>query len=439
MERIEFVDVIDIYVKAGDGGNGAVSFRREKYIPKGGPDGGDGGKGGYVILIADPEYSTLYHLTERKRYFAENGKSGRGANKHGEDGKDTIIKVPVGTIVKDYDSNEILADLSAPGDYVVVARGGSGGRGNTHFKSSTNQAPRTAEKGVKGEEKHLLLELKLLADIGIIGYPNVGKSSLISRISNAKPKVANYHFTTLVPNLGVVSLPDTSEKTFVVADIPGLIKGASEGKGLGNIFLKHVQRCSALLHLVDIAGSEGRDPVQDYKDIREELEYFDKELAQKSEILVGNKADLLDENKRTEIKERVKRELGTDILFISAATGEGLKELIYIMWDFVKESKKLTAGKLDLKQIHFDKPAPVRISLPEKVDISIEKLSENEYEVKSLYIESWLEKYVLDPKLALDDILEMLKKNGVERKLREAGVKDGDTVWLFGVELEYKE
>lgn len=437
MEKLEFIDILDIYVKAGDGGNGAVTFRREKYVPFGGPDGGDGGDGGYVFLVADPTLSTLYHLSEKKRYFAENAQHGQGKKKNGRNGKDLILRVPVGTIVKDFDTREIIADLDEPGKYCCVAIGGKGGRGNAHFKSSTNRAPKFAEHGAKGEERHILLELKLLADAGLVGYPNVGKSSIISKISNAHPKIANYHFTTLVPNLGVVSV-DNSDKSFVIADIPGLIKGASEGKGLGNVFLKHVERCSLIVHVIDIAGSEGRDPIQDYFDIRKELQHFNNELYEKTEIVVGNKVDLLTSK---ELEERIKlfvEKTGKSIIPISAVTGFGLEKLKYSIWEVVKESKKLQQGVLDISNINFVKPAPVRLTLPDVVDIIVKKES-NAFVVVSNYIKKYIEKYKKDNKYLLDDILELLQKNGLEQKLKEAGAQDGDIVWIEGVEFIFKE
>ncbi|WP_448536013.1 GTPase ObgE [Pseudothermotoga sp.] len=438
MEKIGFVDLVDFYVKAGDGGNGAATFRREKYVPFGGPDGGDGGDGGFVFLVADPTISTLYHMTEKHKYIAQNGENGRKKKQNGKNGEDLILRVPVGTLVKDYDTGEIIADLDEPGKYCCVARGGKGGRGNTHFKSSINQAPKLAERGVKGEERHIQLELKLLADAGLVGYPNVGKSSIISRISNSKPKIANYHFTTLIPNLGVVAV-ERAENSFVIADIPGLIKGASQGKGLGNVFLRHVERCSLIVHVVDIAGSEGRDPVQDYYDIRTELEYFSPELARKEEIVIGNKSDLLTQEQLSENIEQFKRATGKEVIPVSAVTGFGLDNLRYIIWDKIKESRKLLAEKIDVEKIDFVKPEPVKIALPDRVDIVVIKNENGEFEVKSNYITTYLEKYKKEAKYMLEDILEILEKNGLDDKLRKAGVKDGDTVWIEGVEFTFKE
>ncbi|ODN30918.1 GTPase ObgE [Fervidobacterium thailandense] len=437
--KVEFVDVVDIIVKAGDGGNGSVSFRREKYVPFGGPDGGDGGDGGFVFLVADPTLSTLYHLTEKKRYVAGNGENGRGKKQNGRNGDDLIIRVPVGTIVKDYHTGEFIADLDEPGKYCCVARGGKGGRGNTHFKSSTNQAPRFAEQGVKGEERHVLLELKLLADAGLIGYPNVGKSSIIARISNARPKIANYHFTTLVPNLGVVTIDNTPETSFVVADVPGLIKGASEGRGLGNVFLKHVERCSVIVHVLDIAGSEGRDPLQDYYDIRKELEFFNPELASKPEIVVGNKADLLSPEEVEKRTREIEKAIGKSVLPISAVIGTNLDKLKLAIWNVVRESKKLFVGTIDLKSVDFRKPEPVKLVLPDRVDIIVTKNEKGEFEVVSEYVKAYMGKYRKEAKLMLEDIIEILQKHGLEEKLKAAGAKDGDTVWIEGVEFIFKE
>jgi len=438
MEKIGFVDLVDFYVKAGDGGNGAATFRREKYVPFGGPDGGDGGDGGFVFLVADPTISTLYHMTEKHKYIAQNGENGRRRKQNGKNGEDLILRVPVGTLVKDYDTGEVIADLDEPGKYCCVARGGKGGRGNTHFKSSINQAPKVAERGVKGEERHIQLELKLLADAGLVGYPNVGKSSIISRISNSKPKIANYHFTTLIPNLGVVAF-ERFENSFVIADIPGLIKGASQGRGLGNVFLRHVERCSLIIHVVDIAGSEGRDPVEDYYDIRTELEYFSPELARKEEMVVGNKSDLLAQEQLSERIEEFKKATGKDVIPVSAVTGFGLDNLRYIIWDKIKESRKLLAEKIDVEKIDFVKPEPVKITLPDRVDIVVIKNENGEFEVKSNYITTYLEKYKKEAKYMLEDILEILEKNGLDEKLRKAGVMDGDTVWIEGVEFTFKE
>lgn len=329
---VKFVDEAKILVRAGKGGDGCVAFRREKNLPKGGPWGGDGGKGGDVIFKAVRNKKTLVDFYFKKHFYAENGKPGSGNNKKGEDGEDLIIEVPCGTVVKEImDGNEkIIADLVNEGDTVVVAKGGKGGLGNTHFKSSTNQAPRIATKGEKGEEKIIKLELKLIADAGIIGYPNSGKSTLLSRISKARPKIADYPFTTLEPVLGVVDLGDY--RSFVVADIPGLIEGASEGKGLGIKFLKHIERTKILIHLIDLSQD---DIIERYHNIRKELEKYSKKLAEKKEIIVGNKIDLPESKKNMEIA----RSYFKEIHFISAIRGDGIKELLESVWKEVKDGE----------------------------------------------------------------------------------------------------
>jgi len=318
-----FVDEVEIWVKAGDGGNGCVSFRREKYVPKGGPDGGDGGKGGDVILEADPHLRTLLDYKYKSNYRAQNGEHGKGKRQHGKDGEDLLLKVPVGTVVKDADTGALIADLCEPYQRVVVARGGRGGRGNAHFATPTRQAPRFAEPGQKGEERRLRLELKVLADVGIIGYPNVGKSTFLSRISRARPKIAPYPFTTLVPELGVVRL---GEEELVFADIPGLIEGAHKGAGLGSQFLRHVERTKLLLHIID--ASDQGDPLKRYEQIRQELGLYDPKLLEKPELVVLNKIDLPEVKERMEgIKEEFERRR-KPFFAISALTGEGVEELL---------------------------------------------------------------------------------------------------------------
>ena len=434
-ERSEFVDRVRIFVKAGDGGNGCVSFRREKYVPKGGPDGGDGGDGGFVILRANPNISTLLSFVGKKKFIAENGKNGKGKKMKGRNGKDLILDVPVGTIVKDLETGEVLADMDTPWKMVCVARGGRGGRGNHHFKTPTRRAPRIFEKGEKGERRWLELELKILADAALVGYPNVGKSSLIARMSNARPKIANYPFTTLIPNLGVVRL-DT-DKEYIVADIPGLIEGASGGAGLGNVFLRHVERCSVILHVIDISGFEGRDPVEDYRVIKEEMKRYAKSLLEKPEIVVANKVDLVQSRENLIEKiEILKRISGTEVLTISAVTGEGIKELMWKVWEFVKNSRKKLQPVATEK---FKKPPAVWRRLPEKISIHVRKLREGEYEVFGEDIQRWLERYDILERDARIMLLEKLEKNGLSKILKDAGVKDGDTVYIGDFTFEYKD
>jgi GTP-binding protein len=321
-----FVDEAKIHVKGGDGGRGCVSFRREKFVPLGGPDGGDGGKGGDVILKADRNLHTLLDFTYRQHYKAKRGAHGQGSNKHGRHGEDCLLLVPVGTVLKNAENGAAIADLSEEGAEVVIACGGRGGRGNARFKSSTNRAPRYAEEGGQGEELWLLMELKLLADVGIMGYPNAGKSTLISRISAAKPKIADYPFTTLHPNLGVVQRPDHT--SFVVADIPGLIDGSSSGRGLGDRFLRHVERSSLLLHLIDCTPQEGRNPPADFESINRELELFDPDLAARPQIVACNKIDIPEARDIFEQNQEYFLARGYKPYPISAATGEGVEELI---------------------------------------------------------------------------------------------------------------
>lgn len=334
-----FVDQAKIYVKAGNGGPGCISFRREKYVPKGGPDGGDGGKGGDVILVADPQVHTLYDFYSQVHFYAENGKPGMGKKMKGKDGEDLILKVPVGTIIKDAKTGKILGDLIRPGQSLIVAHGGKGGRGNAHFATSTRQVPKIAEPGAPGEEKWIILELKLVADVGLVGLPNAGKSTLLSRISAAKPKIADYPFTTLKPNLGVVKLFDGN--TFVVADIPGLIEGAHKGIGLGHDFLKHIERTRMLLYILDI--SRGKEIIKDYEVLKNELKLFNPLLLEKEYFVALNKIDLVPDLEKLEdvIEYFQKKEI--KLYLISAITGQGVLDLIYALWNTLKNIKEKEA------------------------------------------------------------------------------------------------
>jgi GTP-binding protein len=323
---MKFIDEAEIYVKAGDGGNGAISFRREKFIPKGGPDGGDGGKGGDVIFRATTSLNTLLDFKYKRKYIAENGRNGSGNNRSGRCGRDLIIPVPVGTIIKDLQSNELISDLINDGDECVVAKGGNGGRGNSHFATPVRQTPRFAEKGKPGEEKHIKLELKLLADIGLIGFPNVGKSTFLSVISSARPKIADYPFTTLTPVLGVVKLKNY--KSFVVADIPGLIEGAHRGEGLGHNFLKHIERTKILLHFIDLSYLGPKDPYEGFNIINKELFLFNNRLSEKQQIIVINKIDITEVNEKSDIVKKYFEEHGYKVFKISSATKEGIEHLL---------------------------------------------------------------------------------------------------------------
>jgi GTP-binding protein len=337
-----FIDEAKIRVKAGDGGHGCVSFRREKYIPKGGPDGGDGGKGGDVIFEAADDLDTLIDFMGRPEWKAENGGGGMGANRHGPDGKDLIIPVPPGTLVYDIDYDILLKDLSEVGMKAKVCRGGKGGRGNKFYASSTNQTPRMAQRGQPGQQRNLRLELKLIADVGLVGKPNAGKSTLISRCSDARPKIADYPFTTLEPVLGIVEL--SNERRFVMADLPGLIEGAHAGAGLGHDFLRHIERTRVILHILDILPIDGSDPVRNYHAIREELAQYSSELAAKPEVIVANKIDLDPDEKHFK---KLYKALGSKkILSVSAVSGEGVKEVIEALWKAVKKAKSEKAEKL---------------------------------------------------------------------------------------------
>ncbi|HEV8437354.1 MAG TPA: GTPase ObgE [Methylomirabilota bacterium] len=321
-----FVDEIAIFVKGGDGGAGCVSFRREKFVPRGGPDGGDGGDGGSVVLEADANITTLLDFHYQRHYTAARGQHGKGANKHGRSGADTVLRVPLGTLVADRHSRERLGDLTAPGQRLLVARGARGGRGNARFVSSTNRAPRRADLGRPGEERWIQLELKLLADVGVIGFPNAGKSTLVSRVSAARPKIADYHFTTLEPTLGIVRVDE--DRTFVIADVPGLIAGAAEGKGLGHRFLRHVERTRLLIHLIDLDPGNGRDPVEDYRTIQGELQAYAGPLAARPQIVAANKVELPDTEERRRQLEQFCAAHGLPFHAVSAVTGHGLSALV---------------------------------------------------------------------------------------------------------------
>jgi GTP-binding protein len=321
-----FVDEIDVFVKGGDGGAGCISFRREKFVPRGGPDGGDGGDGGSILLEADPSITTLLDFHYQRHYTAERGQHGKGSNKHGASGDDTILRVPLGTVASDRDTGERLGDLTTPGERVLVARGARGGRGNARFVSSTNRAPRRADLGRAGAERWMHLELKLLADVGVVGFPNAGKSTLVSRLSAAKPKIADYPFTTLQPSLGIVRIDD--RRSFVIADLPGLIEGAAEGKGLGHRFLRHTERTRVLVHLVDLDPSNGRDPVEDWRVIQGELAAYSAELAARPQIVAGSKAELPGTEERRRAVERLCAAEGFPFRAISSVTGMGLDGLL---------------------------------------------------------------------------------------------------------------
>jgi len=414
-----FVDRVKIEVRAGKGGNGAVSFRREKFIPKGGPNGGDGGKGGDIIIEADDKVGTLIDLYNHPHQRAKSGGSGQGNNKTGKNGEDLIIKVPLGTVVEDMDSSTILGDLILNEQKIIVARGGRGGQGNFRFKSSVRRSPRFAQKGEPGEEKKLYLSLKIIADVGLVGYPNAGKSTLISRISAAKPKIADYPFTTLSPNLGVVSVDET--KSFMAADIPGLIEGAHQGTGLGDKFLKHIERTKIILHVIDGSIIKKEDPLYSFRAINKELNSFSEELTKKPQIIAINKCDLLSvKENMTYLKDAFHQE-GYQIFPISALTGEGLNKLIYglsSLLDELKLKEKETPAEVLPKKETVYKFTP-RFVINKKGNI---------YEVTGAEIERIVAMTNFNNEEAISYFQKIIKKMGLEKALIKKGIKEGDQV-----------
>ena len=422
-----FTDYVKIIAKAGDGGNGAISFRREKYVAAGGPDGGDGGKGGDIFFEVDPDSNTLINFRYNKKYKAENGKNGEGSNKYGRSGEDLYIKVPIGTVIKDAKTDKVLADLSKKGQKELVLSGGRGGKGNSHFATSTRQAPRFAQDGEKGEEKELILELKLIADVGLIGFPNVGKSTFLSMTTSATPKIADYHFTTLEPNLGVVKTEYGD--SFVIADIPGIIEGASEGTGLGLQFLRHIERTRLLLHVIDVSGSEGRNPVEDFYKINKELKKYSEKLSKRKQVIAANKIDIMqDENLYTELK-KVAIENNIEIFKISAATGEGIKNLLQFLLKTLKVlPKDDNIAIIDSKTY----------TLEDKEEFKVEK-QEGKFIIKGEAVERIMRRVNIGDNESLYYFQKSLDKLGVNQKLKEMGIKNGDIVKIIDYELEWEE
>ena len=419
-----FIDKAKITIKAGDGGNGAVSFHREKYVAAGGPDGGDGGKGGDVIFVADDNMSTLVDFRYKRNYVAQNGENGGAKRCTGKKGADLVIKVPRGTLLMEPETGRVYADISGK-EPVVVARGGKGGLGNQHFATSTRQIPRFAKPGVPGESFELQLELKLLADVGLVGFPNVGKSTLISVVSAAKPKIANYHFTTLSPVLGVVKVGD--EKNFVMADIPGLIEGASDGVGLGHEFLRHVDRCRLIVHVVDVSGVEGRDPIADFEAINQELAKFSEELAERPQIVAANKCDMATEEQVAAFRAYIEKK-GLEFFPISAATTSGTQELVEAV------SKKLDT----LPPIIEYEPDPMLVNrVPEddrSFDITVE---DGVYYVEAKFLEPILATANMEDYESLQYFQRVLRHSGIIDKLEAMGIKEGETVDIAGFQFDY--
>ena len=422
------VDKARITVKAGNGGNGAVAFHREKYVAAGGPDGGDGGKGGDIVFVVDDNMSTLMDFRYKRKYVAANGADGSGKRCSGKDGESLYIRVPRGTLVRDTETGGIMHDMSDGKDF-IAARGGKGGWGNKHFATPTRQVPRFAKPGLPGQAHDITLELKLLADVGLVGFPNVGKSTLLSVVSKAHPKIANYHFTTLFPNLGVVYVDEG--RSFVMADIPGIIEGASDGAGLGHDFLRHIDRCRLLIHLVDVSGSEGRDPVEDFDAINAELKEYSEELSQRPQIVAANKCDLCGDDRENIERLKVHVEaLGYDFFEMSAATHSGTRELVNI-----------TAAKLqELPPVISYEPDYVP---PEPVIDTSEALTIEQYDDVWVVEGPWLQRLVSSVNFSDNESMmyfdRMLRDNGVYQRMEDMGIQDGDTVSIYNLEFEYRD
>ncbi len=423
-----FIDKVRIYTKAGDGGGGAVSFRREKYVAKGGPDGGDGGRGGNVILEIDEGTNTLLSFRYKRKFVAENGQNGMGGKMHGKNGADIVIKVPPGTLVRDAESGRILQDMSNCEPF-VLCRGGRGGWGNRHFATPTRQIPRFAKGGTKGEEREVELELKMLADVGLVGLPSVGKSSILAAVSAARPKIADYHFTTLSPNLGVVRTGE--DRGFVMADIPGLIEGASEGAGLGHAFLRHVDRCRLLVHVVDISCFEGRDPVSDILQINEELSKYSPELAERPQIIAANKCDALDRDLvDVDAFEQFVRENGWELFYISAATGENVKPLMSRVSEMLDELPPLL--------VYEPEVAPEEAAVPAgDHEITITRDDDGAFVVEGEWLFNLVGQVNFEDRESLGFFQRVLLKSGVVDKLEAAGIEDGDTVRMYDFEFDF--
>jgi len=425
-----FADSAKIMIKSGKGGNGHVSFRREKYVPNGGPDGGDGGKGGDIVFLVDDGMNTLADYRHKRSFAAQAGEDGKKRNCHGKKGSDIILKVPAGTIIRDAETNKIIADMSGDNRRQIVLPGGNGGLGNQHFATSTMQAPKYAQPGQEAMELEVKLELKVIADVGLVGFPNVGKSTLLSRVTNAQPKIANYHFTTLQPNLGVVDLENGDG--FVIADIPGLIEGASEGIGLGHEFLKHIERTRVIIHIVDAASVEGRDPIADIHAINKELESYHPKLLEKPQVIAANKIDVLYEQEG-EIIRQLKAEfepLGISVYPISAVSGQGLKELLYAV-------KKMLDETIEEPVVYASEYDPAeRQAKIEAYTIEIDP-EDGAFVVEGPKIEKMLGYTNLEAERGFLFFQKFLKEQGILKELEKKGIQDGDTVRMYSLEFEY--
>lgn len=427
-----FADSAKVFIRSGKGGDGHVSFRRELYVAAGGPDGGDGGKGGDVIFEVEDGLNTLTDFRHVRKYAAQDGESGGKRRCHGADGDDIIIKVPEGTVIKDFESGKVIADMSGSNRREVILKGGKGGLGNMHFATSTMQVPKYAQPGQPAQELWVQLELKVIADVGLVGFPNVGKSTLLSRVSNARPKIANYHFTTLNPHLGVVDLSEG--QGFVMADIPGLIEGASQGVGLGYAFLKHIERTKVLVHVVDAASTEGRDPVADIKAINEELKAYNPELLKRPQVIAANKTDVIyfdPESGEEHPVERLKAAFepeGIQVFAISAVSGQGVKELLYHINELLKT--------VDQTPIIFEKEFEYQYQ-GENLPYTVEKNEDGIYVVEGPKIEKMLGYTNLDSEKGFQFFQRFLKDSGILEELERAGIEEGDTVRMYGLEFDY--
>ena len=427
-----FADQAKIYIRSGKGGDGHVSFRRELYVPNGGPDGGDGGHGGSVIFEVDEGLNTLTDFRHIRKYSAEDGEQGGKRNCRGKDGKDIIIKVPEGTVIKELESGKIIADMSGDNRRQVILSGGKGGNGNQHYATSTMQAPKYAQPGQPAKELNLFLELKVIADVGLVGFPNVGKSTLLSRVTNARPKIANYHFTTLNPNLGVVDLDDG--KGFVIADIPGLIEGASEGVGLGHEFLRHIERTKVLIHLVDAASTEGRDPIADIYAINKELEAYNADIAHRPQVIAANKIDAIYTEDGEDPVAKIRAEFepkGIKVFPISAVSGQGLSELLYCVSDMladINEAPTVFEPEFNPDVDIVTGNEPYSVEYNEK---------DNEYVVEGPRIEKMLGYTNLDSERGFQFFQKFLKENGILDELEALGIQEGDTVRMYGLAFNY--
>ena len=426
MANNQFIDAARITVRAGSGGGGAVAFHREKYVAAGGPDGGDGGRGGDIVLRVDAHMSTLMDFRYKRKYVAPNGLPGQGNRKSGKDGEALTIRVPRGTVVRDAESGEIICDMAGQ-DSFVLCRGGRGGWGNQHFATPTRQVPHFAKAGLPGQERDVVLELKLLADVGLVGFPNVGKSTLLSVVTRAQPKIANYHFTTLSPNLGVVAVDEN--QSFVLADIPGIIEGAADGAGLGHDFLRHIDRCRLLIHIVDVSGSEGRDPVEDFEAINAELEQYSPELAKRPMLVAGNKVDIAPDREGLEKLKAHVEKLGLPFFELSAAAHQGTRELMYAAAAKLRELPPVTV----YEPTYVERPKEVDMSEPPTVEVI-----DGTWVVDGPWLRQLMANVNFGDYESRNWFDRQLRQSGLFARLEEMGIQDGDTICLYNLEFEYQ-